>query len=497
MASKFDKFSSTLASSAPSLADAQSKKLVLQNIIEGDRPEYQYIKIDNIELNPNNDYSETDTNEDIRELAEDIRRNGLLHNIVVSYTPSGVYRLLSGERRLRAYKMLFEETKEPKFASIYALIRKGLTETDEMIILDAANLHVRSGSGDEKKYRKATVRFVNNLKAKFNISDEEAIVLTKQYSSATNAVIDKNIVLERDLHSHLLAFLDNGLISKTQALEYAKLPQEVQEMIASNLESVKNEKVAIFKKKNENMAESAKEIKRLNTTLATQQKELKSVEEEEKEIKKEIINVGNNAPIEYKSELKEKEKQLRQQRKQYTAAVEETKKAINEEVNNINKQAPKKTEKNPISHSDNKPIPENKGKEVADKKNTSPSEANIKTNTTSDDINDGKNGEDISDKNSGEVNSNIGSDTINDTEIIEDVEEYKEESSETKVSPIIDAVRTEFVNQINDISKSVRKFRTIKIEEKTKYISDEDKALFHRTLKKISAEINRLAELIK
>ena len=83
---KFGKFTDALSASAPSRTEASSKKMILQNIIEGDKPEYQYVQIDNIELNPMNDYNDADTDEAIKELAEDIRRNGLLHNIVLSFT---------------------------------------------------------------------------------------------------------------------------------------------------------------------------------------------------------------------------------------------------------------------------------------------------------------------------------------------------------------------------------------------------------------------------
>ena len=64
--------------------------------------------------NPDNAlYRELDTEEDIALLADDIRRAGLLHNLVV-FPKTGVggkYVLLSGERRLRALRLLVEQDK--------------------------------------------------------------------------------------------------------------------------------------------------------------------------------------------------------------------------------------------------------------------------------------------------------------------------------------------------------------------------------------------------
>ena len=126
--------------------EIERTKLTLGDITGGASSKYEYLALNSIELNPNNDYNEADSEEGIIELAEDIKRNGLLHNIVVSYTEDGRYKLLSGERRLRAYKHIYAETGDDKYSNIYSLVRSGLSEIEEMIILDAANLQVRNGA---------------------------------------------------------------------------------------------------------------------------------------------------------------------------------------------------------------------------------------------------------------------------------------------------------------------------------------------------------------
>ena len=42
----------------------------------------------------------------IQQLADAIERNGLLHNIVVSQREDGTFMLLSGERRVKALRLL-------------------------------------------------------------------------------------------------------------------------------------------------------------------------------------------------------------------------------------------------------------------------------------------------------------------------------------------------------------------------------------------------------
>ena len=59
----------------------------LESIVRGDQEpggEYMELNIDDIEVNPDNDiYREADTEEEIILLANDIKRSGLLHNLVV------------------------------------------------------------------------------------------------------------------------------------------------------------------------------------------------------------------------------------------------------------------------------------------------------------------------------------------------------------------------------------------------------------------------------
>lgn len=239
---------------------AERRRNVLRNLVEGEKPEYEYIRLDNIRFNPANDYTVRDDDAETAALADDIYRNGLLHNIVVSLRSDGQYLLLSGERRLRAYMLLRDKYGE-KYETIYALVRKELSELDELLILDAANLHARGASSDERRFRKATVRFVENLQKKFGADYDEAVTLTKRYADTGSGVIDANIAIEKNLDSSLLAMLDDGLINKKQAAEYAKLAPSVQEVIADNLQEAKDTGAAALQEASEHMQVLAKDIR--------------------------------------------------------------------------------------------------------------------------------------------------------------------------------------------------------------------------------------------
>ena len=82
--------------------------------------DYADINIDTIELNPHNDiYRQMDEDSDVELLAEDIKRSGLLHTLVVDPKEGvgGRYVLLSGERRLKALKLLVEQERLEKEAA--------------------------------------------------------------------------------------------------------------------------------------------------------------------------------------------------------------------------------------------------------------------------------------------------------------------------------------------------------------------------------------------
>lgn len=304
MAKKFDL-------NLSSRKEASSKTIMLQSMIEGERPEYQYININNIDFNTFNDYASDDSEDSIRELANDIERNGQLHNIVLSYTAEGKYKLLSGERRLKSFRLLYKRTGDAKYQSIYALIRKGLSETEEMIILDAANLQTRGGMSGEKRYRKASVRFIENLKKQYNIPEEEAIALTKQYAGVTDAVIEKNVAIEKDLNPAIRDLLDEEKMSKQQAYEYSRLDPELQETIGEKLSEASKLGEKKVRDMNDAISEPAKKIRVLTEEHEKKQEDIKEIKKEAKrENDPHTAEMLNSQVKAEKKALKEIEKEI-------------------------------------------------------------------------------------------------------------------------------------------------------------------------------------------
>lgn len=252
----------------------------LQEMFRGALTDYEFLPLEEIAFNPENDYAESDNEQSIRKLADDIQRNGLLHNIVVSETGRREYKLLSGERRLRAYLLLREQTGDEKYRTIYALVKRNLTPTQELIVLDAANLQTRGAPAEEKKLRKAGLRFIENLKAEFGISDEEAIRLTKEYTDVAAKTIDRNLLLERELDKSLLSLLDSGEISKNDSIIFAQLDAETQQQIATALIAARQAGQGELQQKTGELAEMTKENKTLREDLTRRESELNRIKVE-------------------------------------------------------------------------------------------------------------------------------------------------------------------------------------------------------------------------
>ena len=73
----------------PDIEQASVNNRNLKEMFSWGDQEYAFIPIASIAFNPDNDYAAKDNAESIQILAEDILRNGLLHNIVVSQLSSG------------------------------------------------------------------------------------------------------------------------------------------------------------------------------------------------------------------------------------------------------------------------------------------------------------------------------------------------------------------------------------------------------------------------
>jgi len=268
----------TMPQSDP-LHDAQT---LLNRSLGTDSEDYRSLPLQMIVCNPQNDYSEDDTDEDIEELARDIERNGLLHNIVVSdqVRETGKYMILSGERRYRAVKWLYEQRQENKYSVILCKVLSGLDPLDEMLVLDAANLQTRGGMQDEKRFRKATMRFIENLQKKGGVSERDAAALAVRYTGISEKLVDKNIAVEKNLHPEILSLLDRELLPKNQAVAYARLPEETQRILAENLIAAYEMGNHELRDVNEKLYVATKTISELSAQVEMKTKGMREIDEE-------------------------------------------------------------------------------------------------------------------------------------------------------------------------------------------------------------------------
>ena len=168
--------------------------------------EIKQIKLTNIKIHPDNIYNKNDTEEALYELAQNIKENGLMHNAVVTRRPGEEgYILLSGERRFKAYNLLYNRAKEAgdreemkKYSYLPCKIinisvkEENLRRNAEQLYLDTANVFTREGIADELYKRGMDI-----LTAK-----------EKRYGAKTMRELER-ICLLRNVDSKWMEHIDN------------------------------------------------------------------------------------------------------------------------------------------------------------------------------------------------------------------------------------------------------------------------------------------------
>lgn len=202
------------------------------------------ISLFNIRTNPDNEiFREIDDDEDIRILADDIKRNGLLHNLVMfPSTEEGreVYVLLSGERRYRALKLLVEEGDTSwQIVRNCNIITTELSDNEKKVLLYSANLQVRGGLNDEAVRRKAVSEFIECLqKEPYNMNRVDALKAIKSVSSVNPKTIDRDARLEDKLRGTLKELLDAKFLSRSECESYLRFDDEKQEKIGQKYQEL-------------------------------------------------------------------------------------------------------------------------------------------------------------------------------------------------------------------------------------------------------------------
>ena len=97
-------------------ADKNSMFMNLKHYHRDENLEIKMLRREQIYPNPINEpYMQDVTDEQIRFLYDNIKQNGLMHNLVVLDDLKGRYRLISGEKRWTAIQKMSKEEYEDKF----------------------------------------------------------------------------------------------------------------------------------------------------------------------------------------------------------------------------------------------------------------------------------------------------------------------------------------------------------------------------------------------
>ena len=237
----------------------------LQEMVEKDQQSIErteIIPIDSIQFNEDNIFNIDDSEDSIAELAENIKENGLLHNIVVTETAPKQYLLISGERRTKAMKYLGRD-------KIKATVRKNLSEFEVLKMLFFANSETREYSLEEKV--QIIKGFTEKIK-KYESTDKDATKKFGEYVSQAFNIGERQayrlITITNELIEPLKQMLFDDVLDVTASAALAQLPENYQHQAYDIVQAnIADQKFAVaqaldFAKRAKNI------ISKTNTSLA-------------------------------------------------------------------------------------------------------------------------------------------------------------------------------------------------------------------------------------
>ena len=299
----------------------------------------EYIDINKIHRSEKNFYEIID----IDDLAEDIKINGLNHNIVVRPTENGTYELISGERRYTALSKLVNEGNK-QFASVSCKIVE-LNDLDAEIVLIQANAQTRELSESEKL--KQVQRLSELYKAKKangeKVGKIREVIANDLKLSPTQ--VGRYERINNNLIPELKELLEQGNLSTSNASEFSTLSEESQkgilEILNKNIYLSKEEAISLKQELKRVELQKEEEIKTKNS-LIRYNSELKTELNKAHTDKSEIISqLERQLRVEVKQELDDKySMKIEKVTNEYLKANEE-KKRLENEIKELKANAPK------------------------------------------------------------------------------------------------------------------------------------------------------------
>ena len=312
-----------------------------------------YINIDRIKRNEKNFYEIVD----IESLAEDIKLNGLNHNLVVRKLDNDMYELISGERRYTALNKLINEGNK-EFNLVPCKVIES-NDIDSEIILIQANAQSRELTEVEKLTQVERLQELYKIKKKNGekVPGKIRDIIANDLKLSPTQV-GRYERINNKLIPELKAVIEQGNLTIANASEFSSLSEENQRVILSiiddktnmskqeavdlknKLKKIEEEKELELKKAYE---EKELELKRLEEEKKNQVSKLKSENENLKKkldsnnIEEERKEIEGQIKIEFEEKLKNEKVILEEELKsKYDKKIEDITNEVKE--NNLEKQ---------------------------------------------------------------------------------------------------------------------------------------------------------------
>lgn len=308
-----------------------SKNIEKANTIEAKNNfKVEYIDIKDIKRNEKNFYEIVN----VDELAEDIKMNGLNHNLVVRKLENGTYELISGERRYTALNKLVQEGN-----NLFALVPCKVIEANDIdaeIILIQPNAQTRELSDLEKLEQvKRLTELYKTKKANGEKIPGKVRELIANDLKLSATQVSRYERINNKLIPELKEILENGNLTIANASEFSSLSEDNQKIILdiinNKVELNKQEAINLKNKLKEIEEEKEREFKNKQTIIEENARLKAKINENNVKSEKEIKQIEGQLRIELKQELNNK----------YGCIIEEVKnqvKASNEEKERYKKE---------------------------------------------------------------------------------------------------------------------------------------------------------------
>lgn len=301
-----------------------------------------YINIDRIKRNEKNFYEIVD----IESLAEDIKLNGLNHNLVVRKLDNDMYELISGERRYTALSKLVNDGNK-EFNLVPCKVIES-NDIDSEIILIQANAQSRELTEVEKLTQVERLQELYKIKKKNGekVPGKIRDIIANDLKLSPTQV-GRYERINNKLIPELKAVIEQGNLTIANASEFSSLSEENQRVILNIIDDKinmsKQEAIDLKNKLKKIEEEKELELKRLEEEKKNQVSELKSENENLKKridsnnIEEERKEIEGQIRIEIEEKLKNEKVILEEELKiKYDKKIEDITNEVKE--NNLEKQ---------------------------------------------------------------------------------------------------------------------------------------------------------------